>query len=216
MIPRIFLASAALMLAAHLGHAAVITPISGTSTSTIGAPRTIDAAIDGTLLSSGGLSGDILSETVSGAGSSGHWLSAISAIDDDANFRSTTEVLTFDLGGTYNVDAFHLWAYIRSERGRGLESFDLSFSSDGTNFSNTITLSGWVIGPSSGTDTVQTQTFTAVNNVTHVRMTNLTTFNSTNYIGISELRLGGTAVPEPSLLSLFGLSGLLLLCRKRR
>lgn len=195
-------------------HAAVvITPTGATSTTTIGGSRTIDAAIDGTLLSSGGLSADILSETVSAAGSSGHWLSASTAVDDSANFRSTTEVLTFDLGGTYDVAAVHIWPYIRPERNRGLESFDLSFSSDGTNFSGTINVSGWTIGNSSGTMPVQTQTFGNVSGVTHLRMTNLTTFGSTSYIALSEIRFG--MIPEPSVFLLSGLGGLLLLSRRR-
>ena len=202
---------AAMMASQSTG--AVISPVSATSTTQINAGRGITDAIDGTLLSSGGTSGNILTETVSAAGSDGHWLSAISAVDDDANFRSTTEVLTFDLGGTFDVGGVHIWPYIRPERARGLESFDLSFSSDGTNFSGTINVSGWTIGNSSGTMPVQTQTFGIVSGVTHLRMTNLTTFSSTNYIGLSEIRFD--TVPEPSSMLLAGLGGLMLLRRRR-
>lgn len=192
----------------------IITPDSATSTTTIGGSRTIDAAIDGTLLSSEGTSGDILSETVAYAGNSGHWLSASSAIDDDDNFRSTTEELTFDLGGTFDVDAFHLWPYVRAESRRGLSSFDISFSSDGVNYSSTITLSGFTKGTSSG-EPVQTQTFALQSGVTHIQMTNLTTFDSTDYIAVSELRFGGPTIPEPSTAILVGL-GLMGICFRRR
>ncbi len=214
--PRFSIFMAALVLSVGLLAqsvlGAVISPVSATSTSEVASSRGITDAIDGTLLSSGGASGDILSETVSAAGSDGHWLSDINAIDDDANFRSTTEVLTFDLGGTFDVSAVHIWPYIRSERARGLESFDLSFSSNGTDFSATTNVSGWTIGPPSGSAPVQTQSFATVSNVTHLRMTNLTTFGSTNYIALSEIRFD--TVPEPSAFLLCGIGGLLLLRRR--
>ena len=134
-------------------------PVSATSTTTIGSPRTIDATIDGTLLSSGGTSGDILSETVTYAGSAGHWLSASSAVNDNANFRSTTEVLTFTLAEPSTVNAFHLWPYVRVENIRGLRTCDISFSFDGgSTYPVTIdaaTLGDFEIGPTGGSAPVQ-------------------------------------------------------------
>ncbi len=186
----------------------IITPVSATSTTTIGAPRTLDAAIDGTLLSGGGTSGDILNETVAYAGSAGHWLSASTSINDAANFRSTTEVLTFALAAPSNVNAFHLWPYIRAERLRGLKTCDISFSTDGGGtYPVTIpaaTLGEFTIGPTGGTAPVQTLTFTEQTGVTHIRLTNLTTFGSTNYIGISELRFGGSSMPADNFAAWIG------------
>ena len=208
----------AMLTAPFATGSVVITPVGATSTTTIGGSRTIDAAIDGSSLSGGGTSGDILSELVANAGSSGHWLSAITAIDDDPNFRSTTEVLTFDLGSAFDVDAFHLWPYVRPERARGLSSFDLSFSTDGgSSYPTTITLSGWTIGPSSTStgEPVETQTFALQSGVTHIRMTNLTTFGSTSYIGVAELRFGNT-IPEPSGTLLLGIAGLAVAYRRKR
>lgn len=213
----IFLAILLALLSPAVHAAIVITPTGATSTSTIGSPRTIDAAIDGTLLSSGGTSGDILSETVTFAGSAGHWLSSINAIDDDSNFRSTTEVLTFDLGGTFDVDTMYLWPYIRSERVRGIRTLDISFSTNGgISYDTTLaagTFADFTIDDQSGDQPVQTRSFTVQSGVTHIQLSNLTTFGSTNYIGISELRFG--AIPEPSAALLGGL-GLLALLRRRR
>jgi hypothetical protein len=135
-----------------------------------------------------------LSETVSSAGTAGHWLSASSAVDDDANFRSTTEELVYTLPEPSEVDRIHLWPYIRSERNRGLKTCDISFSTDnGSTWPTTIsaaTLGDFQIGPSGGTALPETKTFAAQTGVTDIRLTNLTTFGSTSFIGISELRFG--------------------------
>lgn len=212
------IAIAAALLAGH-AQAAVITPVTATSTTTIGSPRTADAMIDGTLLSGGGTSGDILSETVTYAGSSGHWLSASSAVDDPTNFRSTTEVLTFDLGGTFDVDTMYLWPYIRAERARGIRTLDISFSTNGgTTYDTTLpagTFADFTIDDQSGDQPVQTRSFAVQTDVTHIQLTNLTTFGSTNYIAISELRFGATEIPEPASLA-SGLLGLALIAGRRR
>ncbi|MCH7228855.1 DUF6288 domain-containing protein, partial [Haloferula sp. A504] len=174
---------------------AIITPVAATSTTTIGAPRTLTATIDGSGLSGGGVSGDILSETVGYVGADDHWLSASNAIDDAANFRSTTEVLTYTLAEASSVDSIHLWPYIRSQNERGLRTFDLSFSFDGGSTYpvtiDAVTLGDFLIGPTGGSDGVQTRNFAEQTGVTHIRLTNLTTFGSTSYIGIAEIRFGG-------------------------
>ncbi|MGB1128574.1 MAG: Ig-like domain-containing protein, partial [Haloferula sp.] len=181
----------------------VITPSSATSTSTIGGSRTIAATIDGSGLSSNGGSGDILSETVGGAGNAGHWLSASSAVDDDPNFLSTTEVLTFDLGGTFDVDTVHIWPYIRAEANRGIKNFAISFSTDGGGtFPTTLasgTFSDFTIGPASGNEPVQSRSFAPQTGVTHIRMTNLTTFGSTSYIAMAEIRFAEPDTTAPSI-----------------
>ena len=61
---------------------------------------------------------------------------------------------------------------------------------------------------------VQTRNFATQTGVTHIQLTNLTTFGSTNYIGISELRFG--AIPEPSSAALLGLGALGLVFRRKR
>ena len=221
MIPLAALAS--LALTASTTAALVITPAGADSTTTIGGSRTIGATIDGALLSSGGTSSNILTETVGNAGSAAHWLSASTAMGGSTT--STTEVLTFTLSEASDVDTIHLWSYNRAERTRGVKTFDISFSTDsiGTaigslTFPTTITgatLGDFTMG-STGTDTsVQTKTFANQTGVTHIRFTNLTTFGSTSYVAISELRFG-SAVPEPTTTALLGLGGLALILRRRK
>ena len=172
----------------------VIKPASATSTTEINATRSISDSLDGVLLSAGGTSSNILEEVVGSAGSNGHWLSAIASIDDDANFRSTTEELIFTLGSPETISKIHIWPYVRAERNRGLKTFDISFSIDGgTSYPTTIsaaTLGDFTIGPTGGTDVVQSKSFTPQSNVTHIKLTNLTSFGSTTYLALSEIRFG--------------------------
>jgi hypothetical protein len=172
----------------------VIKPASASSSTEINATRSISDSLDGVLLSAGGTSNNILEEVASYAGSNGHWLSAITSIDDDANFRSTTEELIFTLGSPESISKVHIWPYIRAENIRGLKTFDISFSFDGgTSYPTTISaasLGDFTIGPTGGTDAVQTKSFSPQNNVTHIKLTNLTSFGSTNYLALSEIRFG--------------------------
>jgi hypothetical protein len=102
------------------------------------------------------------------------------------------------------VNAIHLWPYIRAEHNRGLKTCDISFSSDGgSTYPSTIsaaTLGDFTEGPGSGNEPVQTKTFTVQSGVTHIKLTNLTTFGSTTYIAIAELRFGTPPPPKGTLL----------------
>jgi hypothetical protein len=148
---------------------------------------------------------------------------------DDVNDNGTTqwlnggaaigsEVITFDLGGTYDVDSIHLWNWVFSNNTStkwGVATVDISFSTDGTNFLNTEALSFdpdiAVFGPSSA----QTQTFTTQTGVTHIQLNNFTALDSGNRVGFGEIRFG-EAVPEPSTTALLGLGGLALILRRRK
>ena len=167
--------------------------------------RDIDKAIDGSGLSG---VGDILTQTHSiNSSGSDYFLGAI----------GTT--LTFDLVVASTVDAVELWTYARTgEDLRGMQSFDISFSTDGINYSPTIAISGVAMGlgtdPSTG---VQTLDFASQTSVTNIRIDNITTFDTggnIDYIGISEIRF--SAVPEPSTTALLGLCGLALILRRRK
>ena len=211
--------SALLLAVGTAASAAVINPnpATSTSTTTIGGSRTLAAALDGSSLSGGGTSGDILSETHAAAGSSGHWLSDVLVFDE--NDVNATEVLTFDLGGTFSVDKIYLWDYIRPERARGVKTFDIAFSTNGGSTygaavsAASLGMADFTIGASSGTASVQTRTITAQTGVTHIQFTNIQNFGQSR-LAISEIRFG--AVPEPGSLALLGLGGLLIASRRRR
>jgi MYXO-CTERM domain-containing protein len=204
------LTAAVVTAAISTAHAAIITPTDATSTSYIGSGgRTIDKTIDGSGLSSGGLSGDVLSEThslVYEDGNDHYWLSA-----RDAG-RSGNEVLTFDLGEAFDVDAVHIWQYaIANDTRRQIANADLTFSSDGVNYGDLRQVSFSSV--SATTLNSQSRTFSTVSNVTHIKMV---VTNSSDYIGLSEIRFGGTAaVPEPASLAM-GLLGLALIAGRRR
>jgi hypothetical protein len=210
---------AAIGLAAGAARAAtIVTPTGASSSTTIGSPRIIDATIDGSDLSSGGLSGDILSEThAPNNDKAGYWLSASGA-------PSGGEVLEFTIPKS-DIDAIHHWVYTRNgETDRGLKTFDISFSTDnGATFPTTITAA--TLGDFSGPPPVaallpQSKTFALQSGVTDIRLSNLVNFGDSSYIGLSEIRFGGPEgeVPEPATLVLasLGVLGLGGYARRRR
>ncbi len=98
----------------------VITPVAATSTSTVGSPRTIDKAIDGSGLSDVLDPASVLDDYHVYDGTA-YWLSADGAVS------SGTEELTFDLGGTFEVDTVYYWTYER-EGDRNLRTSDFLIS----------------------------------------------------------------------------------------
>jgi hypothetical protein len=166
---------------------AVITPKAASST-TARASRILTYTIDGSGLSSGGGSSDVLSETHLQPGSySQYWFSE-AVVNDDPNFTSTTETHIYELPGRLTVDRVHQWVY--SSSGRGIKSVDMSFSTDGgSTYPTTITV-GDFSAPSSPAS-AESITFAQQTGVTHIRFKNIETFSSTDYIGCLELRFGG-------------------------
>ena len=196
-------------------NAAVITPFSATSTTFHDAPRTIDSAIDGSGLSGGGTSGDILTETHGSASGDNQWLTAV--LPD-----VTSEVVTFDLGGTFDVDTIYLWAYNRNESNRGVETFDIAFSTDGgSTFGTAVSamslgMANFAEGAITGSSSVQTGSITEQTGVTDIQFSNISNFGA-DRIAIAELRFGGTpTISEPSSVTLIGLAGLELVLHRRR
>lgn len=152
---------------------------------------------------------DVLAEVAGVAPNNSYWLSSnIGA----ANFSNV--VLTFDLVKSFDgVDRVHLWNYSATNGVlRGLNTLNISFSSDNVTFSPTTALS-FTHPPSNTRHGVQTRTFDAVSDVRYIRFTGITNHGDGNYLAFSEIRFG--AIPEPSAALLGGL-GLLALLRRRR
>ncbi len=175
-----------------------ITPVSAASTTTVGGSRTIDYTIDGSDLSSGGASTDVPAETHQvNSDSAGYWLSGSGAV-------SGSEVLTFDLGGTFDVTGIHQWLYTRTgpETDRGFKTFDVYVSTDGGS-SYSLGVSAATLGdfaePAVGDLPAVTKTFATQSGVTHIELRNLVNFGDPSFYGLSEIRFqGGPAVPPPA------------------
>lgn len=194
--------------------AGIITPTGVTGDSNLSGSYHVNFTIDGSGLSDSGNSGDILNEThINGdAGGSLTWLSA--------SGNRPTITIDFDLGGTFDVDSVHLWnwTYNSATNTRGVTTMDISFSSNGTDFANTLQDVAFTPYPTASTSaTSETQTFAAVNGVTHIRLTDINNALDPGdaYVGFSEIRFG-EAVPEPSTSALLGLGGLALILRRRK
>ncbi len=196
---RTMLVPRALLSAAVLGFAmpaagAVITPISA-------AHLSADFGTSATnLINGNGLSGygPVLSQMHNGTtfDANHFWLSA--------NFANT---LTFTLPGPSTVSGVHIWQYDQGAccTGRGVSSFNVSFSTDGgVTFPTTI--SGITLNQAIGADeSVQTRTFATQTGVTHVRFSNMTDFPagpSPGYLGLAEVRFeGSTVLPPPPVIT---------------
>ena len=180
----------------------IITPVSVVSPAGAIYPATT-GLIDGVGLSGNGDSGDILSETHAWATSANSWHS------NNGNGPST--VMTFDLGGTFTVDSIHIWNDNQNNGvvQRSVKTVDISFSSDGTNFTNLIDNLGNFLLPThdagGGVTPVSTQTFAAVSGVTHIRLTDFQP-HSTTYAAMDEIRFGEVSNDFNSWIDDFGLA----------
>jgi len=113
------------------------------------------------------------------------------------------------------VSGIGKWADVNTngtnQQYRQMASADLTFSSDGVNFSNLREVSfSYVL--TTEPIPVQTRFFDEVSNVTHIRMVG-TAASTSDRLGVSEVKFG--AIPEPTTALLGGL-GLLVLLRRRR
>lgn len=211
-------------------QAAVISPLLSTDAGSVtssfltseDASRTFDSALDGS-----GLSTTLLTDanvmTVTHTSSTlpdNHYLGNTALTGGGATIAS--EVLTFDLGGTFDVTDIYLWDYQRSQTARSLISFDIAFSTDGgATFgtavaASTLGITDFVIWDGSST-TAQNKTFSSTQSgVNAIQFSNVVNNGDSTRLGIAEIRFGGTAViPEPSSAILSGLGALLLLRRRR-
>lgn len=210
-LPRLaFTAAFLVSVVASTSHAAVIvTPVGATSSLAELSNRPITDAIDGSGLDSLGLSGNILSETHDNMG----------ANDGPYFLAPNATVLTFDLGGSADINAIHIWNYTRTgEQDRGVRNFSIFTSTNGVDFSASgVTFTDFDVVPYTGVTqrvSVQSRSLSAtLSGITHIQFQSLTNHGDTTYTGFGEIRFG--AVPEPSAALLGGLGALLLLRRRR-
>jgi len=210
MIPLAALAGLALTASTSSAAVTFANIDTAVASSSVNAERSLTRTIDSTGLSGGGTSGDILSETHLNNDSNGgtYWLSG------NTGSNVAGEVLTFTLQSASVVDAVHMWGYDRiGSTSRSIQNFDLSFSTNGGGtYANTIALVLAV--PSADPIPVQTLNFAQQTGVTHIRITNMTNYGDSNYVGLNEIRF--SAVPEPTTTALLGLGGLALILRRRK
>ena len=146
--------------------------------------------------------------TFTGASSNNMWFSAAGNI---------TGTFDFDLGGSFDIQSFALWADPQSA-GQGVMGFNL-LADDNASFSSATLLGSYsaVDGLGDPGNLAQVFGFTPTT-ASYVRMEILSNNGSATYTGISEAAFELVAVPLPAAVWLFG-SGLLALIgigRQRR
>ncbi|MFW5682602.1 MAG: discoidin domain-containing protein, partial [Phycisphaeraceae bacterium] len=128
-------------------------------------------------------------------------------VDDDSI------LMTFDLGDTFLLDGFHVWNFNESgQTGRGAKSVDVSFSTDGTNFSSAANFT-FVEATGATTYTGEDYSLNATTSARWVRFDIQNSHNDPDRVGLSEVRF--LAIPEPASVALIGLGGIMLLARRR-
>jgi len=178
---RAIVASTAIILTifGSTSRAVVTAPSSATgTTATYGNPTLL---IDGTGLSG---VGDILTQTHTVTHTLG-WLK---------NNTNPANNLVFSFGGTADLRGFHIWQYDQGTccNGRGVQTFDMSFSTDGGGtYPTTLSFSldsSLAVG---GAELPQSQPFRPQLGVTHVKFDNMTDFPflaGPGWQGLAEIR----------------------------
>lgn len=185
-----------------VAHAYSITPVSVVASSQL----SFDPAIN--TINGSGLVGGQHSNIQSDM-----WLSA--AID-------TAPVITFDLGGIYNLSSISIWNYNEyAATYRGIASASASVSSDGVNFTQVIPSVSLYQAPGDSFIGPQVVSLSA-DAVEFVKLSTLSSYNTLNgYAGLSEVSLGGSlsdeAIPEPASILLLSVcvAGVVCLYRRR-
>lgn len=187
-------------------HGAVITGVSATATTTWAATQTPT-----NLVNNSGLVGSGFTALHTPDGSAlNQWHSTGGIVNNEA--------ITLNLGGSYNLTSIYIWQANQTNLfGRGVNQFDLMYSTDGGN--NWLTAASDLhLTISTGGNIAAQQFSLTQTGVTHVKIEidSAHSGNANEYVGLSEVMFDGVAsVPEPSVALLGGI-GLLSLLRRRR
>jgi len=121
--------------------------------------------------------------------------------------------LTFDLGASYDLTDFVYWGYNSGGSGNEASVFNLTFSTDGVTYGNSVSFD------QSGSPVGQGNPATLSLGSTPITAQYVRVEITDNQGGIDRVALGEVkfvAVPEPSSAALLGLGGLALLLRRRK
>lgn len=127
------------------------------------------------------------------------------------------QAITFNLGGTYNLTSIYIWqANQTGIFGRGVNQFDLMYSTNGGGSWLTAS-SNLNLAISTGGNIAAQQFSLAQAGVTHVRIEIDSAHSgaANEYVGLSEVKFDGVAVPESATALLSGFGALALLRRRR-
>lgn len=210
-------------------NAAIIVPTAVTSTGGASEPGDAGTSLS-SLINGNGLSGTPTDDgTTAGGITHGgtltdHWVTTDPGAGGGDYFADVAGTLQLDfvLGGSFDLTTAYIWGYGFSSINAMKNSatvIDVSYSSDGTTFTNTETIN--ISLPTATTTPVDVSALNAPTGTTHVRF--LFTDNGFDgtpggdRTGLGEVRFGGTiSVPEPSSTALLGLGALALILRRRK
>jgi len=127
------------------------------------------------------------------------------------------QVVTFDLGELYDLNTVYIWQHNQPGNfGRGVNQFDLLYSSDGvsyTAFANNLNLA---ISPG-GNISAQSFAFSQANvRFVQIAIDSAHSGSANEYVGLAEVMFDGIAVPEPGSVALLAFAGAGIALRRRR
>lgn len=192
------LAVSVLFLASLAQASVIIKPISVTETSAaaVYVDWSFDAVIDGSGLSEPLNTGDTVPASMP-THEVGYWIN----LGRYWSWDITLGELTFDLGGLFSVNGVVVWNYAEfwdnlAYSDKGMSSFTVSFSADGVNFNNPVTVTPAQVPHLAAPDPYDPNTFTvAPIQATHVRFSNFNWFNTIEPMaGLAEVRFTGNIV----------------------
>lgn len=207
---------AALLLCAGIANASIITPnqvtFSGTYTGPIAdAGTSLDNLIGGT---ESGLSGTPVDDGATAGGvthTTGNlgdlWVTGAAGVDFLASADGTVQ-LDFDLGGAHDVKQAYIWGYYYFGDANTPTAIDVSYSTDGSTFSNTESIT-MALPLAADTPVNAVELNNALVGTTHVRFL----FTDNGYdigtggdrIGLGEVAFG--TIPEPATFGLVAIFG---------
>lgn len=132
--------------------------------------------------------------------------------------------IEFNLGDNYVLESFTVWNYNEATSQlftRGANLVNISVASEVGGTFTSLGNFNFNIAPGANNvdfgQSIDLSSFAAAEDVRLVRFDILSNHGGdNNFVGLSEVRFFGTVVPEPSSATLIGLSGLMLLLRRRR